>query len=173
MPHEQFHGETTGQQPTAPSTEATLFNNDNFEQWDSPSSQRQPAPRPSAPSRQSQSQRPPIADIPVEFPEVPVRAPAQSNTRFTQPDNLDVDYRDVPLDEFATSELPLDQFADYDVFDDRENFLFLFLIDWFLIFLKSRLVSSKQHWPTSARRRIFRTTRRQVFCNPLPRCPKL
>lgn len=88
-----------------------------FDQWDVVAPPRQ-APRPSAPSRSSaQVQRPSVA-APVEDPVVAEPPRGQSDNQFSQQQDTlaDVDYRD----EFPTSEPTIDQFADYELFEDRK-----------------------------------------------------
>lgn len=105
--NDQFHRETTGtRQPTTESSS----NGDSTDQWEAPVPQR--GQRPSAPPRQSsQTER----TVPTTTTERPTRAPVQTTHQFSEPD---VDYHGFPVDEFATSEPTVDQFADYDIFED-------------------------------------------------------
>lgn len=123
LSNEQFHRETTGQSTLT--TEATSFASDaEFDQWDVPAPPRQQVQRPaSAPSRSSntaQVQRPSTVEDRVVAE--PPRAPVQSDSRFSQQQDTlaDIDYRDAPVDELATSEPTADQFADYEIFEDRK-----------------------------------------------------
>lgn len=106
---DQFHRETTVRQPT---TEPIQTEADFADQWEAPAPQRQQPvqQRPSSSSRQPER---PVTTT-TEFP---VRAPAQSSSQFSE---TDVDYHGFPVDELATSEPSADQFADYDIFDDRK-----------------------------------------------------
>lgn len=112
--NDQFHRETTGtRQPTTESSS----NGDSTDQWEAPVPQR--GQRPSAPSRQSsQTER----TVSTTTTERPTRPPVQTTHQFSEPD---VDYHGFPVDEFATSEPTVDQFADYDIFEDRKCQSFL------------------------------------------------
>lgn len=105
--NDQFHRETTGtRQPTTESSS----NGDSTDQWEAPVPQR--GQRPSAPPRQSsQTER----TVSTTTTERPTRPPVQTTHQFSEPD---VDYHGFPVDEFATSEPTVDQFADYDIFED-------------------------------------------------------
>lgn len=112
--NDQFHRETTGtRQPTTESSS----NGDSTDQWEAPVPQR--GQRPSAPPRQSsQTER----TVSTTTTERPTRPPVQTTHQFSEPD---VDYHGFPVDEFATSEPTVDQFADYDIFEDRKCQSFL------------------------------------------------
>jgi len=110
--NDQFHRESTGgRQPTTeliqPASDA-----DFVDQWEAPAPHRQQPvqQRPSSASRQPER----TVTTTTEFP---VRAPAQSSSQFSE---SDVDYHGFPVDELVTSDPSADQFADYDIFEDRK-----------------------------------------------------
>jgi hypothetical protein len=108
--NDQFHRETSGSRQ--PTTEQPASEADFVDQWETPAPQRQ------QPVQQRPTGRQPERPTTTEFP---VRAPVQSSSQFSEPD---VDYHGFPVDELATSEPSADQFADYDIFEDRELLFF-------------------------------------------------
>ena len=118
--NDQFHRETSSvRQPTTEPIQPA-GETDFVDQWEAPAPQRQ------QPIQQRPIGRQPERIVPTTT-EFPLRAPVQSSSQFSEPD---VDYHGFPVDELATSEPSIDQFADYDIFEDRKLYLLFFFLNF-------------------------------------------